>query len=208
MPKRQQKNPQSKIDAIRADWDDEQRQEFNDFCRHNRNNTDIHRYLVDLGYDVSVSAVHRWRHANFPIGDKAKALNEIAINYRGIDVQDSLEFALGIAFEQLNRMQGLLNQFAEIKVKVENEEEVSEAELQLLKSGQSGFLMMVPTLLRELRSIAANINDYKFIRDKRELEMSGAEAVVQELLIVFKDMPIENAVQEACRGAIAKLEGR
>ncbi len=208
MPKRQQKNPQSKIDAIRADWDDEQQQEFNDFCRHNRNNTDIHKYLVDMGYDVSISAVDRWRTANFPIGEKAKALNALAINYRGIDVYDSLEFALGIAFEQLNRLQDLLNQFAEIKAKFENGEDVSEAELQLLKSGQSGFLMMVPTLLRELRSIAANINDYKFIRDKRELEMAGAEAVVQELLIVFKDMPIENAIQEACRGAIAKLEGR
>jgi|GEM_PF-2481571 len=208
MPKRQQKNPQSKIDAIRADWDDERQQEFNDFCRHNRNNTDIHRYLVDLGCDVSISAVHRWRHANFPIGEKAKALNALAINYRGIDVYDSLEFALGIAFEQLNRLQDLLNQFAVIKVRVENQEDVSEAELQLLKSGQSGFLMMVPTLLRELRSIAGNINEYKFIRDKRELEMAGAEAVVQELLIVFKDLPIENAIQEACRGAIAKLEGR
>ena len=208
MAKRQQKNPQSKVDAICAGWDNEQQQEFNDYCRHNRNNTDIHGYLVDMGYDVSVSAVHRWRHANFPIGDKAKALNALAINYRGIDVYDSLEFALGIAFEQLNRMQALLNQFAAVKSRVENGEAVSDEELQLLKSGQSGFLMMVPTLLRELRSIAANINDYKFIRDKRELEMSGAEAVVQELLIVFKDLPIENAIQEACRGAIAKLEGR
>ena len=208
MPKRQQKNPQSKVDAICAGWDNEQQQEFNDFCRHNRNNTDIHRYLVDMGHDVSVSAVHRWRHANFPIGEKAKALNALAINYRGIDVYDSLEFALGIAFEQLNRMQELLNQFAEIKARFDKHEAVSDEELQLLKSGQSGFLMMVPTLLRELRSIAANINDYKFIRDKRELEMAGAEAVVQELLIVFKDMPVENAVEAACRGAIAKLEGR
>lgn len=208
MPKRQQKNPQSKIDAICADWDNDRQQEFNDFCRHNRNNTDIHRYLVDLGYDVHISSVHRWRHANFPIGDKAKALNALAINYRGIDVYDSLEFALGIAFEQLNRMQGQLELFAAVKSRFENGEDVSDAELQLLKSGQSGFLMMVPTLLRELRSIATNINDYKFIRDKRELEMAGAEAVVQEILIVFKDLPIENAIQEACRGAIAKLEGR
>lgn len=208
MPKRQQKNPQSKVDAICADMNNEQQQEFNDFCRHNRNNTDIHRYLVDLGYDVHISSVHRWRNANFPIGDKAKALNALAINYRGIDVYDSLEFALGIAFEQLNRMQDLLNQFAAIKARFDNHESVSDEELQVLKSGQSGFLMMVPTLLRELRSIAANINDYKFIRDRRELEMAGAEAVVQELLIVFKDLPIENAIQEACRGALAKLEGR
>jgi hypothetical protein len=67
---------------------------------------------------------------------------------------------------------------------------------------------MLPGLLRELRSICAQIEERKFIKDRQELELNGIYFAFAEMEEAQKDTAFEPVIRDLKRGVLAKYEGR
>jgi hypothetical protein len=163
-------------------------QEFDEFCRYNRNTTAIRQLLEDWGYQVSQTAVQNWYRRNFPVGAEAKRFNMLTSAFTGVEIQDALEKLLVV---NANLIDNLL-----VAIEAKDLEEVQFSHL----------LSSVPQLSREIRACASEVNGLKYLRDRRELEIAGAYRVLQELQLIFKDTPFEAPLKEASRSAIAKIE--
>ena len=180
--------PQHKVDKIRSEMDADRLQEFDEFCRYNRNTTAIRQLLEDWGYQVSQTAVQNWYRRSFPIGSEAKRFNALTSIFVGVELQDALEKLLII---NANLVDNLMT-----TIESRDMQDVSVA----------GLLTSIPQMSREIRACASELNNLKYLRDRRELEIAGAYRAIQELQLIFKDTPFEAPLKEASRSAIAKIE--
>lgn len=205
----QRKVSPTKLDKLIATFDGDTLAEFNEFVKHNRACSDIQTWLtergfLDKGFPYRVGVIQRWYRNHFPVGSEAKRLNALLAAHTQISAYDSLQFGLSMAVDRLLKWKEKFDNLGE-----DDSEEIELNEVQLRKKRERQRLeSLLPAYLRELRSIANDIENHTTIRDRDELERSGAYAVAQELLITFKDSPFEDSLKEAIRGALAKVEGR
>lgn len=181
-----------KVDQFRSEMKADDLAEFDRWVALFRpTNTDIWHRLKELGYTGSLSSVQNWYVGVFPIGDKARELNALAGIVQGLDPMACLRLGLGrvtsVMEKAVARIDGVDNL---------NAVDLTEA------------LKMIAPLNKELRSTADKIHGMTGTRDRHELEMAGAYALMDELLVTFENEPVYDAIVEACKGAIAKLEGR
>ena len=167
----------------------EKRKAFDEYCRFNRNNTDIWRWLINDGFIISLSAVDHWRKDNFPIGEQAKILNGLAQVYDGLEGDRSLASIEGIA---LSLIRQLTQTYQQAPNKLDPD---------IIK-----LFSLLPGFMREARSAAASREEMKFIKDRAALELAGAQRMADILLLAFKDTSYEDALKEAVQGAMLQIE--
>ncbi len=63
----------------------------------------------------------------------------------------------------------------------------------------------IAMLQKELRGAIKQINDDKYLSDKQGLILAGADRALREILLIFKDDPIEQPLQEATMGVWTKI---
>ncbi|MUL39436.1 hypothetical protein [Gloeocapsopsis dulcis] len=167
----------------------EKRAEFDEFCRFGRNCTDIWRMLVNEGHTISVAAVAAWRRATYPTGEQAKILNGLAQVYDGLEGDRSLQTVEGIAIT-------LIRQITQIYLQAPNKLDPA-----ILK-----LFVLLPSLMRECRSSAAQREQLRFITDRAALEIAGGQRVCDILVQTFEGTSFEDALREAIRGAMLQIE--
>jgi hypothetical protein len=181
--------PQHKVDAFRAQMNLEQRGEFDDFCRYNRNTTAIRQLLEDWGYKVSQSAVQNWYKYSFPVGQEAKRFNLLATEYNGVEIGDALQKLLIVNANLIDRFIITLESASTEDIRLEQ------------------LVTAIPSLSREVRACASELQQLKYVKDRKELEMAGAYRAIQELKLIFADSAFEQALDEAARSVMTRLEG-
>jgi hypothetical protein len=165
------------------------RKTFDEYCRFNRTNTDIWRWLVAEGFIISLTAVDHWRKDTFPDGEQAKILNGLAQVYDGLQGDRSLQAIEGIA---LSLIRQLTQTYQQAPNKLDPD---------ILK-----LFALLPSFMREARSAASQREEMKFIKDKGALELAGAQRMADILLLAFKDTTYEDALKEAVHGAMLQIE--
>ena len=63
----------------------------------------------------------------------------------------------------------------------------------------------IAMLQKELRGAIKQIQDEKYLSDKQGLILAGADRALREILLIFKDDPIEQPLQEATMGVWTKI---
>jgi hypothetical protein len=64
----------------------------------------------------------------------------------------------------------------------------------------------IASLQKELRSTIAQVDSFTSSRDNKGLLMAGADRAIRELLLIFKDDPIEGPLHEASMSVWAKMQ--
>lgn len=167
----------------------EKRAEFDSFCKFNKNCTDIQRWLAEEGHTISVAAVAAWRRATFPVGEQAQILNSLAQTYDGLEGLSSLQTVEGIAL-------ALIRQLAQTYQQAPNKLDPSVLKL----------FALLPGLMRECRSSAAQREEMRFIKDRAELTMAGAQRAFDILVQTFEGTSFEDSLREAITGAAIQIE--
>jgi hypothetical protein len=181
-----------KVDKFRESMDAEALEEFDNWVGKFRpSNTDIWNRLREQGYTGTLGSVQNWYCKTFPIGEQARELNALAAEAKGIDTFSSMELS----------MARLLNVFKQIQQRIEQNPELAGVSM-------LDVLRMLPVYSREVRAHASDIQNFTVLTERRELEMAGAYAVVEELLLIFENDPAYEAISTACKAAISKLEER
>lgn len=63
----------------------------------------------------------------------------------------------------------------------------------------------IAMLQKELRGAIKQLNDEKILMDKQGLILAGADRALREILLIFRDDPIEGSLQEASMGVWTKI---
>jgi len=63
----------------------------------------------------------------------------------------------------------------------------------------------IAMLQKELRGSIKQLNDEKVLVDKQGLILAGADRALREMLLIFRDDPIEGPLQEASMGVWTKI---
>lgn len=63
----------------------------------------------------------------------------------------------------------------------------------------------IAMLQKELRGSIKQLNDEKVLMDKQGLVLAGADRALREILLIFRDDPIEGPLQEASMGVWTKI---
>jgi len=61
-------------------------------------------------------------------------------------------------------------------------------------------------LQKELRSTISQVDSFISSRDNKGLLMAGADRAIRELMLIFKDDPIESPLNEASLSVWAKMQ--
>jgi hypothetical protein len=192
-PKRQSKAKQYRVDEIRLEMSKsapEQLAEFERLCKYKASIRTLWSYLNEHGYNVHQSSVWQWWHATFPIGEQAKQINALTLEFGGLDTDSLLQATLAQAVLTFNQIRDRLKEVGVSEVR------------------PTALLGTLPAMMREIRSLTEQINNREYVTDARELELAGAYTVLAELELTFKDTAFEGPLKDAKRGALAKLEGR
>lgn len=180
----------TKIEKLREEMPQGQRDEFDSFASHARSDTDVWRWLQNEGFSVSLSAVSLWRQVIAPEGTRAIAIKKAATEYAGID-----------PFSTLSAIEGSAIQLAQSIREVIDLRGVDE-----LTPSAVGVMKMIPGLMREARGAAADKQKLRFTKDRAMLEVAGAQRLADILMRTFEDTPMEEPVREAVDGGIAQVE--
>lgn len=179
------------VDAFRSTQSPEWVTEFDHWVGSFRPTiTDIHNRLKEAGYEKGWSSVQTWYAHKFPTGEQAKLINDIASKMHGISPHAMLEMSLYEAADALRQVV----------------ERVNEAKLDSVAPIDAA--RMVGPLVKEVRATASKIQDFQGVETAKELQLAGGVAVVEHLLATFENNPtLLEPLREACRSAIAKLQG-
>jgi hypothetical protein len=179
------------VDAFRATQTMEWVAEFDTYVGLFRPSiADIHNRLKEAGYKEGWGSVQNWYSKNYPTGEEARKMNALAARMSGVQTHGMMEFSLVHAANVLDK-----------------------AIARLGDSGMDGLPMldvakMIAPLAKEVRATSSKLNEHRVAEHTAELEMSGAIAVVDHLYQTFEDNPaILGPIKEACRAALAKLQG-
>lgn len=63
----------------------------------------------------------------------------------------------------------------------------------------------IAMLQKELRGAIKQLNDERVLLDKQGLILAGADRALREMLLIFRDDPIEGPLQEASMGVWTKI---
>lgn len=149
---------------------------------------DIQRYLLE-NYDTNypLAEVAAWKQTGIAPNVQVSQINLSTGQFDGIDEVAALEFSLAKIYEQINY---LTTQIELLKIEDSAIEELSEEEfkkrIKLLERRKKmkqvdlpTAYRLLPNLLKEQSSLVAKLNALKFINDREELLLSGADLTIR-----------------------------
>jgi hypothetical protein len=181
------KRPQHDVDRIRAALSEDDRAEFDKFCTFNPTYSDIQRRLSELGYPVSMSAIQAWYSVNYPRGEEAVVLNDLAAKYRGADPYAVLQMSMTIAAKLADTLLEKVNE-------------------KLDQASPENVLHTLSNLLREQRTCATVLHELQTTRDRKALELAGGYRVAEILRTNARNTAQAAIIDELIDAAIAQLE--
>lgn len=151
---------------------------------------DVYDRLKEAGYQETWSSVQNWLRNLLPVGEEARRINELASRMAGMDTHGILEMTLAQSASVLDKAMKVLND--------RNLDSMPVAEVARL----------ISPLTKEVRATATKLQELQVLGDSHEIELSGAVAIIEYLYQTFEDNPvILPPLKEACRAALAKLQG-
>lgn len=177
--------PQHSVDKFLLKLPAEEYENFMSLCGHNRDVTDLFRYLKEMGYTGGISSCYRWYNVAFPTGTVAQRINRSGLDTVGVDLNQMLIHRATQLFLLIHKL----------------EQQVAKSKIE-----DKDALQAIPQLCREMRAMAAYAEERKYIRDKEQLFKAGADRVLREIEQIFKDQPVEAAIKKAIDAAWAKIE--
>lgn len=179
-----------KVDKFLRTITPEQQDEIFSLLRFRPSYAEIHQVLKDRGYDGGICSVMSWYHSRFPTGDKAKEINQLALAAQNVNVSDVLQLSLvrviGVVSTVMARIEtgDILNQM-----------DGAEA------------VKLLPALNREVRALAAGLQEMNYLSDRKQVELAGATMMAETLEAIFQDDPnMLEALQVGIRAALEKIE--
>lgn len=198
---RQERVSRTQVDEILEFLPRETFEEFLHSCRFYRSALDLQKWLVEAQAQYaskypenwklitpSIKAINYWRNKMFPIGDKAKILNELTSAYIGLEYEQIVETALAQNIELCMKLMERLNR-----------EGVEEIALEQV-------LQQISSLQRSSSNLYKDLKAARKVMYQADSEMSGAQRIVDILLNQFKDQAGEEAIKQACIAALEQIE--
>ena len=185
---RSSKHPQSKVDKAIASLNTTELQEWQQLIRFNTNYPDLQQWLGERGHQVSVQNLSTWWAANRPRGKSAIAVNILSESYLGTDGAGLLQMSAAIAARLVDQLRELL-------------------ESDLESASIESKLTSIVNLLRELRQASAELQKMEVVGDRQALFMAGAFEISEQLRIIFKGSPFEQALETGIQAALTKING-
>lgn len=148
---------------------------------------EIHKWLLEQGFVGSLRCIYTWHEQHRKVGAAAQKFNKLLEDYQGASSEKALQKLLVVFTEQLD-------------VALTNigsaEEPISGAD----------YLKALPHLGREIRSCVTAMNSLTTIRDRKALEVAGAFRMAAELRLIFEESAFLDALEEAIKSAMLKIE--
>jgi hypothetical protein len=148
---------------------------------------EIWRYLNSLGFEGSLTSAYTWYGHVKHAGEKAKAINSLLEQYKGLRHEQLLEKTLFILINQLDAYYDSINNSLD-KVSLETK------------------ARMLPLLCKELSGICKLLNELSFVRDKKGLELCGATRMGTSLKRLFKEEVFIDALEEGIDSILIEIE--
>lgn len=148
---------------------------------------DFHKWLIEIGFKGSLRCVYTWHEAHRKVGAAAQKFNKLLEDYEGASGEKALQKLLVVFTEQLDVA---LTNLGTV------EEPISGAD----------YLKALPHLGREIRSCVTAMNTLSSIRDRKALEVAGAWRMAAELRLIFEESAFLDALEEAIKSAMLKIE--
>lgn len=173
------------VDEIRSQMTDQQRQEFDDYCRYSPRMIDILQLLKEMGFYVSLSSIGKWYKSRYPTGREAALLNELGSHFDGLEISMVQKKLLGMSVNLL--LKGM--------EKLEGEN-VSTLEL----------FRAMPALFREARSLCSNLQEEgQKARETEIVEIVLLEAIAELKLTFESDAVVAEAIEQAGIGVRKRI---
>ena len=148
---------------------------------------ELYEYLVKVGFQGSLPSVYNYLSHQRKEGVIAKQINDSINSYEGIGTERVLEKLTGVLAVQLDKAITVLEQ-----------------ETMTPKD----YLGILPGLAREVRGSVLTMNQLKYNKERKELELAGVLYASQQLKEIFKDQPFLPAIDEAMAGIISDIQNR
>lgn len=149
--------------------------------------TEIYNQLLEWGFKGSVNSTYNWYEGIRKEGEQAKIFNAMLTAYDGVNVEPTLRKLTVVLSNHLDNITAVLTK-PDIKL------DPRESLRQLANIG------------RELRTAVTAYNELQTIRDRKGLEIAGAQRLANELRGTFKDSPFGEALEEAIKSAMILIE--
>jgi hypothetical protein len=146
---------------------------------------EIREFLETLGFEGSLASVYNWMAQRQSAGAKAAELNIMLKEFQGVDHGKILEKLLCTLSIQLD---GAISAIANQPIEGEH------------------YIKALPAICRELNNTVVALNELRYIKDKKSLELSGATRLGRGLMNLFKNEAFIEALEEGINAIIVELE--
>lgn len=199
--KRTERLRKTVIDQILEHLPDDIVADFKKFTRFNQRSSEIQKWVSEAQYEYhthfpkdwihvipSISNITYWLRKTYPVGEKAQILNALTDGYVGLDYEQVLHSSLAQSVQLCMQLVDRLDR--------EGVDDIAPEQV----------LAQVAALQRTISSLYKDIQKANTFATVRDAEMAGAQRLVDIILNQFKDQANEEAVRQACIGALKQVE--
>ena len=185
------KSPQSKVNIALSRLTTEQSEEWDLLVRNNANYPTLISFLEDANNDnkllnLKVHNLSTWWIKNRPRGKDAIALNALADKYQGVEPGKLAEMSLSV-----------MGSLVQLLWESIDPNEISDA-----RPGTK--LTNLIEALKEMRMASNELGQNRLNSTNTEVELGGALKMAEKLKTVFKDSPLEGALNTAINGILSE----
>jgi predicted O-linked N-acetylglucosamine transferase (SPINDLY family) len=147
---------------------------------------DLQRWVADnYAHYFRLEDISAWYRTEFPTGENAKAINQELLAYDQIDEVAILRKQLAKANDMIDRLSDTIEQYQQGAID--------------LKQDATEALKLIPKYSQQIQGLADKINKARFIRDTREIALSGADSILRIMASLTKDTSNERFTAELSR---------
>lgn len=174
----------------------QERKLFDNFVAYgSRSLVDIQRYIIE-GYEIqySLKEIGDWKQSSDNSSGAVAQINLTTSQYRGINEISELEYQVGKLHEQLGFLQKIIDTHCNL-VDPQDAEAILQRDMALQELQNQGAPPLqycfdtTPKLINELNKLVSNLNKMKFIENRAELILTGADHVLQVMETSAKKLP-------------------
>ena len=187
------------------------KQELLDFVSYQaRALVDIQHYFFEkYELECSLDEVAQWSQEELPTDVAVSQINLETSRYKGINEISELEYQLAKLHDRIEHVLSVIQQYEGIELTDANLEEQKRRESNLKATGGMNLAAaykVYPGLIREQNNLIAQLNKVRFISNRTELILYGADYVIRYLESEARKLPQgEEIVNNLCRGAWASV---
>lgn len=185
---RSRKPPQNAIDRALDALDADSAADFRALAATRAAYSDLQQFLRERGQDVSLSSCQTWFLANFPVGEEARLINELATNYAGVEPSAVMGIAIGAAVRLVN---ALTHELTPDRVR---------------NASTESLLHQLGVYIKEARVAAVAAQEWQTLKDRKALELAGGYRVAELARAAARDLPQGQVLEELLAAALTQLE--